>query len=70
MRLRMPALAVVALATLAWPFAGGHVAAQSPPAQAGAGAAVAAGDLGTVGRVAVQDSGRDVVSDAVSRPGM
>jgi murein DD-endopeptidase MepM/ murein hydrolase activator NlpD len=40
------------------------------PAQAGAQASVAAGDLGIVGRSAVQDGGRDGATDAASRSGM
>jgi murein DD-endopeptidase MepM/ murein hydrolase activator NlpD len=74
MRLRLPAHAAVALALAlaasASLIAGGRVAAQSPPAEAAAEAAVADGDLGLVGRAAVQDEGRDDATESASRSGM
>jgi murein DD-endopeptidase MepM/ murein hydrolase activator NlpD len=67
MRLRIPALAAAGLAALV------AVAPSAPaqaPAQAGAEATVAAGDLGVVGRAAVQDSGRDSATGSAGRSGM
>jgi len=67
MRVRIPALAAAGLAALV------AVAPSAPaqaPAQAGAQASVAAGDLGIVGRAAVQDGGRDGASGAAARSGM
>ena len=67
MRVRIPALAAAGLAALV------AVAPSAPaqaPAQAGAQASVAGGDLGIVGRAAVQDSGRDQATGAASRSGM
>jgi murein DD-endopeptidase MepM/ murein hydrolase activator NlpD len=67
MRLRIPALAAAGFAALV------AVAPSAPaqaPARAGAEASVAAGDLGVVGRAAVQDGGRDSATDSAARSGM
>ena len=63
-RLRIGLLAAVGLIALV-PAAPGQT-----PAQAGAAARVALGDLGNVGRASVEDGGRESVSDAAARPGM
>src|SRR5688572_24967574 len=67
MRLRITALAAAGLAAAV-------VAASSAPAQAparaGAQASVAAGDLGTIGRAAVEDGGRDTATGAAARSGL
>jgi murein DD-endopeptidase MepM/ murein hydrolase activator NlpD len=67
MRLRIPALAAAGLAAV---VAAVPSAPAQAPARASAQASVAAGDLGTVGRAAVQDSGRDSATDAAARSGM
>jgi murein DD-endopeptidase MepM/ murein hydrolase activator NlpD len=67
MRLRIPALAVAGLAAL---VATVPSAPAQAPAQAGAEASVAAGDLGTVGHAAVQDSGRERAGGSAARSGM
>ncbi len=66
MRMRTPALAAVALAALLLAPA----APAQAPARASAVAQVAAGDLGSAGRAAVDGAGRDSATDAVARPGM
>jgi murein DD-endopeptidase MepM/ murein hydrolase activator NlpD len=70
MRPRNAAFAATAAATLVFLVAGERGGAQEPAAQARAEAAIASGDLGVVGRAAVQDSGREGVTDAASRTGM
>jgi murein DD-endopeptidase MepM/ murein hydrolase activator NlpD len=68
MRARIPALAaaglVAVLAAVVPP------APAQAPARAGAEASIAVGDLGIVGRAAVQDGGRDGATDSAARPGM
>jgi murein DD-endopeptidase MepM/ murein hydrolase activator NlpD len=66
MRPHTPALAATAVAALLLVPA----APAQAPARAAAVAKVAAGDLGTVGRVAVSGGGRDSARDAAARPGM
>jgi murein DD-endopeptidase MepM/ murein hydrolase activator NlpD len=66
MRMRIPALAGVALAALLLVPA----APAQAPARAGAAAHVASGDLGIVGPAAVKDGGRDAASDDAARPGL
>ena len=66
MRLRIPALAAAALVALLLVPA----APAQAPARARAVAQVAAGDLGTVGRAAVSDGGRDAATDSTARPGI
>jgi murein DD-endopeptidase MepM/ murein hydrolase activator NlpD len=46
------------------------VASARAPARAGAVAYVASGDLGSVGRAAVRDGGRQMFSDSAARPGV
>jgi len=70
MRLRLAALAVLALAALVLAAPGDRVRAQAPPARAAAEAAVAAGDLGIVGLASVQDGGRERGTGSASRSGM
>jgi murein DD-endopeptidase MepM/ murein hydrolase activator NlpD len=67
MRLRIPALAAAALAAL---VALVPAAPAQAPAQAVAEARIASGDLGVVGRAAVQGDGRDAATDAAARTGM
>jgi len=64
MRLRILVLAAAGLAALV------PAAPAQAPALAGAEAGIASGDLGVVGRAAVQDGGRDDVADAVTRSGL
>jgi murein DD-endopeptidase MepM/ murein hydrolase activator NlpD len=68
MRVRIPALAAVGLAAALVAVA--QPAPAQAPAQAGAQASIASGDLGIVGRAAVQDGGRDGATDSAARPGM
>jgi murein DD-endopeptidase MepM/ murein hydrolase activator NlpD len=68
MRARIPALAaagVAAALVAVAPSAPGQA-----PAKAGAQASIAAGDLGLVGRAAVEDGGRDSTLDSAARSGM
>lgn len=67
MRLRITALALTGLAAAA---ALTSSAPAQAPARAGAEASVAAGDLGTVGRAAVQDGGRDEATGSAARSGL
>jgi murein DD-endopeptidase MepM/ murein hydrolase activator NlpD len=64
MRLPIIALATVALTALV------QAAPAQAPARAEAVAQVAAGDLGTFGRAAVRDGGRDAARGGTARPGM
>jgi murein DD-endopeptidase MepM/ murein hydrolase activator NlpD len=66
MRSPFPALAAAAVVALMLVPA----APAQAPARAGALAKVAAGDLGTVGRAAVHDDGRDAASEATEQPGL
>ena len=65
--MRIPALAAAGLAAL---VALAPSAPAQAPARAGAQASVATGDLGIVGRAAVQDGGRDSATGAAARSGM
>ena len=67
MRLRTPTLATAALAVL---VALAPAAPAQTPARASAEASIASGDLGVVGRAAVEDAGRDRADDGATRPGM
>jgi murein DD-endopeptidase MepM/ murein hydrolase activator NlpD len=67
MRLRITALAVTGVAAAA---ALTSSAPAQAPARASAEATVAAGDLGTVGRAAVQDGGRDAATGSAARSGL
>jgi murein DD-endopeptidase MepM/ murein hydrolase activator NlpD len=66
MRMRIPALVAAAFVALLLVPA----APAQAPARAGAVAHVASGDLGNVGLAAVEDGGRDAVTDAAARPGL
>jgi murein DD-endopeptidase MepM/ murein hydrolase activator NlpD len=68
MRARIPALAAAGLAAALVALA--PSAPAQAPAQAGAQASIAAGDLGIVGRSAVEDGGRDGTADSAARSGM
>jgi murein DD-endopeptidase MepM/ murein hydrolase activator NlpD len=68
MRARIPALAAAGLAAALVAVA--PSAPAQAPAQAGAQASVAAGDLGIVGRSAVENGGRDAAGGSASRSGM
>jgi murein DD-endopeptidase MepM/ murein hydrolase activator NlpD len=68
MRARIPALAAAALAAALVAVA--PSAPAQAPARAGAEASVAAGDLGIVGRIAVDGGGREGATDSASRSGM
>jgi murein DD-endopeptidase MepM/ murein hydrolase activator NlpD len=67
MRLRITALAVAGLAAA---VALTSSAPAQAPAQAGAQASIAAGDLGTIGRAAVQNGGRDEATGSAARSGL
>jgi murein DD-endopeptidase MepM/ murein hydrolase activator NlpD len=68
MRARYPALAAAGLAAALVALA--PSAPAQAPAEAGAQASIAAGDLGIVGRAAVQDAGRDSATGSAARSGM
>jgi murein DD-endopeptidase MepM/ murein hydrolase activator NlpD len=68
MRARIPALAAAGLAAALVAVA--PSAPAQAPARAGAQASIAAGDLGIVGRSAVEDGGRDGAIDSAARSGI